>query len=715
MTNEGPASNVVTWSVPQCPFTIECLPRVLDEIRLSVIDAFFSLPRGGAEIGGVLLGRYSAGRLLVSGYRPLECEHAFGPSFTLSERDFARLRELLASAESEPGDSRPVGWYHSHTRSEIFLSDVDCEIHDRFFAQPWQVALVLKPHTFQPTRAGFFFRESGGQIYAEKSYQEIVLNALPIAPAQQPSDRGRPAAGPDTWDQPGEEPRPPRGGTGPAPRGPSPPPTADIPRRPASPPPIEAEPAPPFATGPFDTAGAPPLPKDPPAAGSSRFAPPPAKAPSIAEMPRGEKEPPSTTALRTGATPPPMERKSPAPPPAVPPPAAVAPPAPVPPPIPAPPAERKSPTIAKGPFAGSAPPVAVPPPVEKKSPAVLPPLPREPLPGPAPPAAAAPPEKKSPAVLPPLPREPLPAPASPSAAAPPEKKSPAVLPPLPKEPFPAPAPPAPAPPAVEKEPPVIALPHRAAVAPLLVPKERPAARSGLSAQAEKEPAPNVPFIIDGPSSATKQPPDSELPRFLAVETPKPRRRWPGLGLWIGLAVLAVSGYVTRGLWWEGLQSLLAGAHAAPLGLHALDANGQLQIQWDAQSPALRRPKGARLTILDGTKLRAVPLDLAQLSSGAYTYMRQGEKVDVTLAITESNGQLVREQTGFLGSPAVVLDNQAVRQRDDLEGVTQQLKSDLQKERDHAKKLEKENHYLRDQLERELRLKRLEKQMTPEKQ
>ena len=193
--NQGPESSLVTWSVPQCPFTIESSARVLDEIRLEIMDAFFSLPRGGAEIGGVLLGHFASGRLSIQGYRALECEHAFGPSFTLSENDFGRLQELLAAAEAKPGEAQPVGWYHSHTRSELFLTDADRGIHDRFFSQPWQVALVLKPHTFQPTRAGFFFRERDGQIHAEQSYLEILLNPLPLAPSgQAPKAAPEPAA-----------------------------------------------------------------------------------------------------------------------------------------------------------------------------------------------------------------------------------------------------------------------------------------------------------------------------------------------------------------------------------------------------------------------------------------------------------------------------------------------------------------------------------------
>jgi proteasome lid subunit RPN8/RPN11 len=170
-----------TWNPPECPFPIEYEPRSLDDIRLAVVDAFFSLPRGGAEIGGVLFGKWDNERLTITDYAALDCEHAFGPSFTLSPRDETRLSELLAA--SNGNGLRPVGWYHSHTRSEIFLSDADREIHRRFFPEPWQVALVLKPHTFLPTRAGFFFREGDGRIHAGASYQEFALTPLLVKPA----------------------------------------------------------------------------------------------------------------------------------------------------------------------------------------------------------------------------------------------------------------------------------------------------------------------------------------------------------------------------------------------------------------------------------------------------------------------------------------------------------------------------------------------------
>jgi len=173
-----------SWSAPECPFRIQYSPRALDDIRLAVVDAFFSLPRGGAEIGGILCGNWDGQRLTVTDYAALDCEHAFGPSFTLSPRDEARLADLLAA--SAGNGPRPVGWYHSHTRSEIFLSDADQDIHRRFFPEPWQVALVLRPHTFHPTRAGFFFRDASGGIQGAKCYAEFALAALAVKPAPSP-------------------------------------------------------------------------------------------------------------------------------------------------------------------------------------------------------------------------------------------------------------------------------------------------------------------------------------------------------------------------------------------------------------------------------------------------------------------------------------------------------------------------------------------------
>jgi proteasome lid subunit RPN8/RPN11 len=178
-------TETASWETPECPFVIEYSTSTLDDIRLAVVDAFFSLPRGGAEIGGLLLGGWDEGRLVISSHMALDCEHAFGPSFALSPRDESILAGLIATSETP--DTRVVGWYHSHTRSEIFLSEADLDIHRRFFPEAWQVALVVKPHTFLPARAGFFFRDSSGAIRNNATYREITLQPMAVQPAPRAS------------------------------------------------------------------------------------------------------------------------------------------------------------------------------------------------------------------------------------------------------------------------------------------------------------------------------------------------------------------------------------------------------------------------------------------------------------------------------------------------------------------------------------------------
>jgi len=55
-------------------------------------------------------------------------------------------------------DKLIVGWYHTHPRFGIFLSDQDVFIHKNFFDKPWQVAFVFDPIQEEE---GFFIWRNG--------------------------------------------------------------------------------------------------------------------------------------------------------------------------------------------------------------------------------------------------------------------------------------------------------------------------------------------------------------------------------------------------------------------------------------------------------------------------------------------------------------------------------------------------------------------------
>jgi hypothetical protein len=169
-----------SWSAPQVPAAIEYPLEVMDEIRAAVTDGLQKLARGGLEVAGVLFGVQRETGIRILTWRPIPCEYSLGPTLQLSERDRADLNRLLETAEADPDlrGLKPVGWFLSHTRSDILLSPGDLENFNRFFPQPWQVTLVLHPTQAGPARAGFFVREPDGALKSDSSYQEFDVKPL---------------------------------------------------------------------------------------------------------------------------------------------------------------------------------------------------------------------------------------------------------------------------------------------------------------------------------------------------------------------------------------------------------------------------------------------------------------------------------------------------------------------------------------------------------
>jgi proteasome lid subunit RPN8/RPN11 len=163
------------------PFRLEYAPEALEQIRRIAVEAYYAMPRGGMEVGGLLLGRYRNGGVEVLNSVPAECEHAKGPGFVLSPADHAKWKTLVSGRGHQPDgeELQAVGWYHSHTRSGIFLSKDDLDIHSRYFPERWQVALVVRPEHGAPARAGFFFRDAAGILDGEATALEFRLRTLP--------------------------------------------------------------------------------------------------------------------------------------------------------------------------------------------------------------------------------------------------------------------------------------------------------------------------------------------------------------------------------------------------------------------------------------------------------------------------------------------------------------------------------------------------------
>ncbi|MEX2262118.1 MAG: hypothetical protein WD696_09205 [Bryobacteraceae bacterium] len=146
---------------------------VVQGLKQQVFQGFHALPKRGAEVGGVLLGRIVPEEPLavwIDDFEPVPCEYRFGPSFTLSTRDRARLEEILARRRSDP-ELTVVGYYRSCTGRELALDTADEELIRAYFPDPQHVFLSVKPLSSLECLAYFFFWRDG---------------ELPTKPAQAP-------------------------------------------------------------------------------------------------------------------------------------------------------------------------------------------------------------------------------------------------------------------------------------------------------------------------------------------------------------------------------------------------------------------------------------------------------------------------------------------------------------------------------------------------
>jgi proteasome lid subunit RPN8/RPN11 len=142
-------TNLWRWQPDGIPFPIFMHQRV----NVSITQhARQNLER---EVGGVLLGDVRAdehGQMYVVVTNTLKAEFANEARGHLTFTHNTWL-QIHAAHDALFPNKTIVGWYHTHPGWTIFLSQWDLFIHQNFFKQPWQIALVIDPSV---DRAGFF-------------------------------------------------------------------------------------------------------------------------------------------------------------------------------------------------------------------------------------------------------------------------------------------------------------------------------------------------------------------------------------------------------------------------------------------------------------------------------------------------------------------------------------------------------------------------------
>jgi hypothetical protein len=157
------------WEPPQRGIAVHLHHDVIDRLGNEVMRGFAMVPRRGAEVGGILLGRVEKGipRVVrILDFLPVACDHAGGPSYQIGDAERRRFTDTLKRA-----GATAVGFYRSQTREGFALAEQDIDLFNQMFGDPAHVILLVKPFAGRASIGAFYFRE--GQLIRPESYLEF--------------------------------------------------------------------------------------------------------------------------------------------------------------------------------------------------------------------------------------------------------------------------------------------------------------------------------------------------------------------------------------------------------------------------------------------------------------------------------------------------------------------------------------------------------------
>lgn len=202
------------WEISGRPVAVRLSFGFVDRLLQEVMRGFGAMPRRGVEMGGVLLGWVDGSGpkpvVVVEDYEPVPCQHTRGATYLLSEQEMGRFQETVDRWSSSQGkQSYAVGYYRSHTREGLGMSDEDLELFNRTLPDASAVCLLVKPFATRVSQAGIFIRENGG-VRAQSSYQEFPFRRRELGggstePTPRPAGAGAGDQGPAAAARPAPE------------------------------------------------------------------------------------------------------------------------------------------------------------------------------------------------------------------------------------------------------------------------------------------------------------------------------------------------------------------------------------------------------------------------------------------------------------------------------------------------------------------------------
>ncbi len=148
-----------TYRAPDSGPLIHLSLAALDGILSEVMTGFGAIPRRGAEVGGILVGKGTESEIWIEGFAMVPCEHRRGPSFLLSEQDRETFSSTFESHRRQ--EHYPVGLFRSNTRDENAITEEDRALFGSHFEPPSGTFLLVRPYASKTSSGSFLVYKDG--------------------------------------------------------------------------------------------------------------------------------------------------------------------------------------------------------------------------------------------------------------------------------------------------------------------------------------------------------------------------------------------------------------------------------------------------------------------------------------------------------------------------------------------------------------------------
>lgn len=145
----------------------QVIREIYDWVKLSLTE------QPVKEVGGFILGKVAKAESRYD-----VCLEQFVPAKEVNFNSVTRLEfghKVLADLSNAMEDSRYINlaWFHTHPGHTAFLSNTDMKIHEVYYTEPYQVAIVLDSLT-DDFDTGIFTRKIDGQVNNKPDIQKWV-------------------------------------------------------------------------------------------------------------------------------------------------------------------------------------------------------------------------------------------------------------------------------------------------------------------------------------------------------------------------------------------------------------------------------------------------------------------------------------------------------------------------------------------------------------